>query len=209
MLRGSGGGGGATLGANTFTGDQQIGSSNSLNWNADTYLYRDAANVLAQRNSTTAQTFRIYNTYTDASNYERGVFDWSTTANNLTIGTEKGGTGAARSIRFIVGGTRVLLSDGTFVQSDKDLFVIGAANVSGVATLCSGTATPAAGSTSARLLFGTTAAFGVYYGSGAPTVSAAQGSLYLRSDGSSTSTRAYINNSSGSGTSWTAITTAA
>lgn len=49
--------------------------------------------------------------------------------------------------------------------------------------------------------------FGVYYGSGVPTVSASKGSLYLRSDGSSTSTRAYINTDGG--TTWTAITTAA
>jgi len=48
---------------------------------------------------------------------------------------------------------------------------------------------------------------GIYSGAGAPTISAAQGSLYLRTDGSSTSTRAYIN-TNGS-TTWTAITTAA
>src|SRR5882672_10454126 len=36
----------------------------------DTYLTRDAANTLAQRNGVNAQTFRIYNTFTDASNYE-------------------------------------------------------------------------------------------------------------------------------------------
>lgn len=47
----------------------------------------------------------------------------------------------------------------------------------------------------------------VYYGSGAPTITAPQGSLYLRSDGSSTSTRMYIN-TTGS-TTWTAVTTAA
>lgn len=52
-----------------------------------------------------------------------------------------------------------------------------------------------------------TGAFGVYYGSGAPTVSASKGSLYLRSDGSSTSTRAYINTDGG--TTWTAVTTVA
>jgi len=74
-------------------------------------------------------------------------------------------------------------------------------------TVSAGTATPANGSTAARLLFGTTAGFGIYYGSGAPTVSAAQGSLYLRSDGTTTNDRAYIN-SSGS-TTWTALTTAA
>lgn len=46
-------------------------------------------------------------------------------------------------------------------------------------------------------------------GSGSPSgvVTAPKGSLYLRTDGSSTSTRAYINTNSG--TTWTAITTAA
>jgi hypothetical protein len=48
---------------------------------------------------------------------------------------------------------------------------------------------------------------GVYSGAGAPAILAAQGSLYLRTDGSSASTRAYIN-TTGS-TVWTAITTAA
>lgn len=44
-------------------------------------------------------------------------------------------------------------------------------------------------------------------GTGAPTISAAKGSLYLRTDGSTTSSRAYINTDGG--TTWTAITTAA
>jgi len=50
------------------------------------------------------------------------------------------------------------------------------------------------------------AGMGIYFGSGAPTVAAAQGSLYLRSDGSSTSTRAYVNTNGTTG--WAAITTA-
>jgi hypothetical protein len=77
----------------------------------------------------------------------------------------------------------------------------------GVVTVGSTTATPAGGSTAVRLVFGTTSGFGIYVGSGAPTVSAAQGSLYLRSDGSSTSTRLYVN-TNGS-TTWTNVTTAA
>lgn len=77
----------------------------------------------------------------------------------------------------------------------------------GVATVAANTATPASGSSSAVLLFGTTSGFGIYYGSGAPTVSAAQGSIYLRSDGSSTSTRLYVN-TTGS-TTWTNFTSAA
>lgn len=83
----------------------------------------------------------------------------------------------------------------------------GSLTVNGVITASATTATPAGGSTSARVLFGTTAGFGIYYGSGAPTVSAAQGSLYLRSDGSSTSTRLYVNTDGG--TTWTNVTTAA
>jgi hypothetical protein len=50
------------------------------------------------------------------------------------------------------------------------------------------------------------AGMGVYFGSGVPTVAAGQGSLYLRSDGNSTSTRAYINTNGTTG--WAAITTA-
>jgi hypothetical protein len=68
-------------------------------------------------------------------------------------------------------------------------------------------AIPAGGSQSQSLNFSSTANFGVFYGSGVPTLSAAQGSLYLRSDGSSTSTRMYVN-TNGS-TTWTAVTTAA
>jgi hypothetical protein len=68
-------------------------------------------------------------------------------------------------------------------------------------------AIPAGGSQAQGLNFSSTANFGVFYGSGAPTLSAAQGSLYLRSDGSSTSTRMYVN-TTGS-TTWTAVTTAA
>lgn len=85
----------------------------------------------------------------------------------------------------------------------------GTTNVSVVGTVAvaDATATPAGGSTGVRLVFGTTAGFGVYVGSGAPTVSAAQGSLYLRSDGSTTTTRAYINTDGV--TTWTAITTVA
>ena len=68
-------------------------------------------------------------------------------------------------------------------------------------------AIPAGGTAGSGFKFSTTANFGVFFGSGAPTLTAAKGSLYLRSDGSSTSTRLYVN-SDGS-TTWVAITTAA
>jgi hypothetical protein len=79
--------------------------TSAVSW-ADTTLARDAANTLAQRNGTNAQTFRLYNTFTDASNFERGFMRWN--SNVLEIGTEAGGTGAARDLRLTSGGTSSL-----------------------------------------------------------------------------------------------------
>jgi hypothetical protein len=102
-----------------WTGTTDIGLGAAT---LDTILTRDAANTLGQRNGVNAQTFNLYNTYTDASNYERGVFDFTSVANQLTIGTTKAGTGATRIVRFVVGGTRVAISDGAYFQIDKDLY---------------------------------------------------------------------------------------
>lgn len=68
-------------------------------------------------------------------------------------------------------------------------------------------AIPAGGSAGVGYLFSSTSNFGVFFGSGAPSLSAAKGSLYLRSDGTTTNDRAYVN-TNGS-TTWTALTTAA
>lgn len=70
-----------------------------------------------------------------------------------------------------------------------------------------GTAIPAGGTAGAGFKFSSTANFGVFFGSGAPTLAAAKGSLYLRSDGTGTGDRAYINTDGN--TTWTALTTAA
>lgn len=70
----------------------------------------------------------------------------------------------------------------------------------------SGTATPVGGDANSGFLMGS-GNVGIYWGSGAPTLSAAQGSLYFRTDGSSTSTRLYVN-TNGS-TTWTNFTSAA
>ena len=79
-----------------------INESYPLSWvNTTTYaasliLTRDTANVLAQRNSTNSQSYRIYNTYTDSSNYERAYLRWN--SNTFEIGTEAAGTGTARAL---------------------------------------------------------------------------------------------------------------
>ena len=100
------------LGATGFA----LGSSNSLQWenstpdsSSDLFLLRDAADTLAQRRSTNAQTFRIYNTFSDASNYERGKLEWS--SNVFRIGTEKAGTGSARALELQTDGTTRLTID--------------------------------------------------------------------------------------------------
>lgn len=104
----------------------------------DLSLTRDgAANTLAQRNGVNAQTFRIYNTFTDASNYERGVISW--TGNDLKIGTENAGTGAATRqlhiygqgmIRFYTGSTPIqawnISNAGHILAATDNTFDIGA-----------------------------------------------------------------------------------
>lgn len=69
---------------------------------ADLILARDAANTLAQRNGTNAQGFNIYNTFTDASNYERLAVGFA--SNVAVIGPSAAGTGSNRSMRFQVNG---------------------------------------------------------------------------------------------------------
>lgn len=59
----------------------------------DTYLYRDAAATLALRNGTNAQTLRVYDTYTDASNYGRLALNTSLTGDWVQVAAETAGTG--------------------------------------------------------------------------------------------------------------------
>jgi len=95
----------------------QLKDSAILSWTsgvatltADVILRRDAANTLAQRNGTNAQTSRVYNTYTSATNYELGKLEWS--SNVFRIGTEKGsGGGTARNVELQVDGTTKLTID--------------------------------------------------------------------------------------------------
>jgi len=85
--------------------------------------------------------------------------------------------------------------------------ISGTLGVTGAITGLNATAIPAGGTAGSGLLVSSTANFGVFFGSGAPSLSAAKGSLYLRSDGSATNNRMYVN-TDGS-TTWTAVTTAA
>lgn len=91
-----------------------------------TELLQDASNTLAQRNGTNAQAFRVYNTFTDASNYERGQFSWSSSI--LKIGTDASGTGSARAVELTIGGTSDWrwTTSGHYVAVTDNTFDIGA-----------------------------------------------------------------------------------
>jgi len=54
----------------------------------------------SQLRVTPAKQIQLFNSRTDASNYECGVLDWTTNTNALTIGTQKAGTGTARRVRL-------------------------------------------------------------------------------------------------------------
>lgn len=124
-----------TVGVTLTAGIPLTWSSGTANISTpDVYLYRDAAATLALRNSTTPQAFNVYNTYTDASNFERGEFVWA--GNVLEIGSTKLGTGSSRNIRLkAAGGTIILSSNGT------DKYGFGASGV----TLFAGLTTVALG----------------------------------------------------------------
>lgn len=95
----------------------------------------------------------------------------------------------------------------TIARTDAGQTFTGNQDITGAVTAFSSTAIPAGGTTGSGLKVSSTANFGVFFGSGAPTLSAAKGSLYLRSDGTTTNDRAYINTDGG--TTWTALTTVA
>jgi hypothetical protein len=82
-----------------------ITNTSFITFNSDIFLTRDAANTLAQRNGTAAQTSRVYNTFTDASNYERLSTTWS--SNVCYTKPENAGTGSARLYVPVTGATTV------------------------------------------------------------------------------------------------------
>jgi len=124
-------------------------------------------------------------------------------SNALIVDTSTGSLAAGITIKGAVsGGTTTIKANDSAADSNLAISAKGA----GVLTLQSIVAVPAGGSAAASVLMSSTASLGVYFGSGVPTVSAAQGSLYVRTDGSSTSTRLYVNTNGTTG--WTNVTTA-
>ena len=113
----------------------------------------------------------------------------------------------------VLGGANVnaVLHTGTTISVTANITggnVLSGAVVSavGAATILSGTAIPVGGTAGAGYKMSSTTNLGIFFGSGAPTLNAAKGSLYLRTDGSATSDRMYINTDGASA--WTPVITA-
>lgn len=122
------------IGVNSAPGAHLIGTayygfvpSTNVTSGADLRLYRDAANILGLRNGGSAQNLRVYNTFTDLSNYERGVIGW--TSNTLLIGTENSGTGILRNISLIGGGVTVTTTTNATSTSSGALTVAGGVGI--------------------------------------------------------------------------------
>jgi hypothetical protein len=97
------------------------------------------------------------------------------------------------------------ITSGAKVISTGD--ITAGANITGAGSLAAHTATPipAGGATGAGVLVSSTPNFGLFFGSGAPAISAAKGALYMRSDGTTTNDRMYVNTDGA--TTWTAVNT--
>lgn len=121
-----------------------------------------------------------------------------------TLGNDLTGTEVSY-LDGLTAGT-VSASKAVVVDSNKDATGFRNISATGGPQWYSATAVPAGGTAGTGMKMSSTSNLGVFFGSGVPTLAAAQGSLYMRTDGSSTSTRLYVN-SNGS-TTWVAVTTA-
>jgi hypothetical protein len=106
------------------------------NGSGNVFLQTDDANKLALRNGTNAQTFNVYSTYTDASNYERLTVNFS--GGQYNISSNALGTGSARPLGISVGAslgispsgttpfTWTVTSSGHFLTNSDNTYDIGA-----------------------------------------------------------------------------------
>ena len=112
---------GLTMTSAGFIGWSNGSSTSGGNSSPYLALYKDANDILAQRRTTNAQAFRVYNTYTDASNYERAEMGWS--GNVFYIGIGNAGTGTARRLSLSSGtGTSIAVSSTMEYQSGSLVF---------------------------------------------------------------------------------------
>lgn len=88
--------------------DGRLGFGSSVLSSPDTFLQRETAtaNTLAQRNGVNAQTYKLYNTFTDTSNYER-LSIAAQAADDVLLNPEAAGTGTLRGLQLVDGSGRL------------------------------------------------------------------------------------------------------
>jgi len=150
-------------------------------------------NVIVGRSATTAA----------ANNFGVVIGDSASIAADSAVAIGQAAS-AASSNSIALGKTATTTAANQVMLGNSSIVEV---TTAGVFQASNATAIPAGGSTAVGMKATSTANFGIFFGSGAPTLSAAKGSLYLRSDGSGTGDRAYINTNGT--TTWTALTTAA
>jgi hypothetical protein len=133
-----------------------------------------------------------------------GALDMTSGAiSNVTSLNGSGGAltiGNGSSAITVPGDFSAATVSGQFVNSTFDIGTESAVRVGSALA-------PSAGGSTARAVYLGSGTLGIFYGSGAPTLSAGKGSLYLRTDGTTTTNRMYVN-TNGS-TTWTAVDTVA
>lgn len=110
-----------------------------------------------------------------------------------------------------LGGTVEVVGNATF---DANVTVSGTVSMAGAVTVTgaisstgivtANSATALSGTGTQGIGFSTVANFGIYWGSGIPTVTAATGSLYINYGGTGVASRLYVNSGT---TNWVAVTT--
>ncbi len=192
---------GNVTGGNMLTGGIVLATGNVTGGNLLSTTLSLSGNVLSAVNSTANVTTTAN---ISGGNLLTGGFVSST--GNVTGGNLRT-TGQMSASGNVTGGNVNTAGLITVTGNVTGGNVLSSAVVSavGAATILSGTAIPVGGTAGAGYKMSSTANLGIFFGSGAPTLSAAQGSLYLRTDGSSTTTRMYINTNGA--TTWTNVVT--
>jgi len=80
----------------------------------DTTVLQPTGNVVEQRNGTNSQAFRVYNTYTDPNNWERGYFRWQ--FGIFETGTEYNGSGQPHAYRLVANGNANIIFNNNFAD---------------------------------------------------------------------------------------------
>ena len=118
---------GGSFSGGTLTSPLTLSADSCLTFGAgDSAICNEAANTLAQRNSTNAQAFRIYNTFTDASNYERASLACSGGAGAAcTLATQFAGTGTSAGLVLFPSNGVVTVNANAFQANSADATDLG------------------------------------------------------------------------------------